>query len=397
VRIVVRRYDENADRTLLVDAPKDLYSYEADTVAANIERRQAEAMRWDDTLGNMALLDRWRAEVGLVYDLEKPERATQTITGRPLTVRKDFRMPHLKLPGFEKPISRLIMGAANNNTMPDTSILFDDYFEHGGTTFDTSHGYGNPNGACERHLGTWIRQRGIRDRVVVIEKGANHPNDTPAGLTRELRSGLERLQLDYVDLYMIHRDNEQVSIGEWVEALNENLRAGRMKSFGLSNFSIARLDAFAAYARAKGLASFSAVSNQCSLARVLAPIWNMHLVSSGDPASRAWFERTQTPLLAWSSQARGFFTDRAAPDRRSDADLVRCWYSEDNFARKQRAEELAQRKGVAAINVAVAWVLAQPFPTCAMIGPLNVLEFRSSLGVLGVELNAEEVRWLDLQ
>jgi aryl-alcohol dehydrogenase-like predicted oxidoreductase len=378
-----------------VDAPKDLYSYEADTVAANIGRRQAEAMSWDDTLGNMAVLDRWRSEIGLVYDLEKPDRATRPIRGRPPAARKGHRMPYLRLPGAGKPVSRLIMGTAFLSRMTDTSIVYDDYFENGGTTFDTSHGYGGPTGVCERNLGRWIRDRGVRDGVVVIEKGANHPNDTPEGLTRELLSGLERLQMDWVDLYMIHRDNEQVPIGEWVEALNENLRAGRMKAFGLSNFSLARLEAFAACAREKNLASFCAVSNQLSLARPVAPIWHMHLVSSGDPESRAWFERTQTPLLAWSSLARGFLTGRVDPEDHSDPELVRCWHSDANLDRKRRARELARRKGVTEESIAIAWVLKQPFPTCAMIGPLDALELQTNLGALRAELSEQEAQWLE--
>ncbi|MCX7934044.1 MAG: aldo/keto reductase [Planctomycetota bacterium] len=394
VPIFLKRHADNAVQTILVEAPLDLYTYEADEVARHIERRQAPAMPWDDSLGNMRTLDRWRQEIGLVYDQEKPENYRHTIARRPLRVRAQHNMRYGRIPGLEKPIARLIMGADSNNTMPDTAMLFDDYFARGGNAFDTSYGYGMPNGACERNLGWWIRQRGIRDQVVVIEKGANFPNDHPEGLTKELIGGLERLQMDYVDIYMIHRDNERIPIGEWVDVLNENLRAGRMKVFGLSNFSIERLAAFQAYAAKRGLQSFAAVSNQFSLAQVLAPIWNMHLVSSTDPLSRQWFAQTQTPLFAWSSQARGFFTDRAGRDKRDDPEMVRCWYSEDNFKRKERAEELARRRGVSAINIALAWVLNQPFPTFALIGAKRPSETRSCLAALDIALSAEEVRWL---
>ena len=103
-------------------------------------------------------------------------------------------------------------------------------------------------------------------------------------------------------------------------------------------------------------------------------------------------------LLAWSSQARGFFVPgRAAPDKRDDAELVNSWYSDDNFERQKRAIELAQKKGVLPINIAGAWVLQRAYPTFALIGPRLLSELRSSLDSLAVELTPDEMAWLDLQ
>ncbi len=103
------------------------------------------------------------------------------------------------------------------------------------------------------------------------------------------------------------------------------------------------------------------------------------------------------PLMPWSSQARGFFTERANPDDRSDPELVRCWYSDDNFRRRERAVELAHRRGVLPINIALAYVLCQPFPTFPLIGPRTLAETRSSFQALGVQLSPEELRWLNLE
>ena len=392
--LIVQRHDEAAPRTIMVEATQDLYTYEAEMVAAHIADRQAPAMSWNDTLGNMRALDRWRQELGLVYELERPANVVQTITHRPLARRADAPMQYGALPGLNKPVSRLIIGTMTNNTMPDTAILFDSYFELGGNTFDTSHAYGN-SGACERNLGQWIRNRGIRDQVVVIEKAGNWHNGNPEGMAREFLEGLDRLQMDSVDIFMLHRDNLEVPIGEWVDAFNELLRAGRMTCFGLSNFAPERLDAFAAYAQRTGQASFVAVSNNLSLARMIEPIWDQYLVSSSDAESRAWFARTQTPLFAWSSQARNFFTPLAGRELLDDAELVRCWYSEDNFQRKARAEQLAAQKGVQPIQIALAYVLCQPFPTYPLIGAKRPAEVHSSLAALNISLTQAELAWLN--
>ena len=127
---------------------------------------------------------------------------------------------------------------------------------------------------------------------------------------------------------------------------------------------------------------------------MVSPVW-ADCISAKEPAFMQWLADSGMALLAWSSQARGFFTERAHPDKREDAELVRCWYSDDNFQRRERAIELARRKGVEPINIALAFVLGQPFPTFALIGPRVISETVSSLRGLSVTLTPEELRWLD--
>jgi aryl-alcohol dehydrogenase-like predicted oxidoreductase len=234
----------------------------------------------------------------------------------------------------------------------------------------------------------------VRDRVVVIAKGAHTPFCTPGFLTSQLMESLERLQMDRVDLYLMHRDNLDVPVGEFIEVLDEHRRRGRIGAFGASNWTLSRVDEANAWAAAHQRRGFVAVSNNLSLARMTQPVWNGSLAVS-DPASRAWFAKKQMPLLAWSSQARGFFTDRADPTRDPEPDLRRSWYSAGNYARRARAYELAAKRGVEAIHVALAYVLCQPFPKFALIGPRTIAELRSSLAGLALTLSPEDLAWLD--
>jgi len=394
--IIVTRYGEEKPRVVRVKTDRGLYAIEADTVAENIERRQAPApaMSWDDTLGNMKTLDLWRQSIGLSYDLEKPEGQVVPVHRRPLTVRKDRQMQYGRVAGVEKPISRLVMGVDNQTTMPHAAVMFDDFFERGGNCFDTAWIYGG--GVCERLLGHWMRNRDVRDKVVVLCKGAHTPFCDPENLTGQLRESLDRFQTDYADIYLMHRDNPEVPVGEFVDVLNEHHRAGRIRAFGGSNWTLARVEAANKYAKSKGLIGFAAVSNNFSLARMIQPPW-AGCLSASDAESRAWFERTRVPLFAWSSQARGFFTGRARPDDVSDRDLVRCWHSDDNFQRLERAKELAKQKGVRPINIAGAYVLCQPFPTFALIGPRTLAETRTSFESLAVELSPNELKRLNLE
>ena len=112
---------------------------------------------------------------------------------------------------------------------------------------------------------------------------------------------------------------------------------------------------------------------------------------------RAWLTAKQIPLLPWSSQARGFFLDDTSHEFTADPERVRCWFSDDNFERLGRARELAKKYGVSALNIALAYVLRQPFPTFPLIGPRTLRELRTSLPALHVPLTEAEVKWLNLE
>lgn len=376
--------------------PANSYALEAASVARSLSAGQAPQQPWDDSLGTMLVLDRWRAALGLVYDAERPDAPEQQLPlgGRPLAVRSDAPMPYGRLPGLDKPVSRLVMGADNQTSMPHAAAMFDDFFAQGGTCFDTAWIYGG--GVCERMLGQWVKNRGLRERVVILSKGAHTPFCDPEHLTAQLYESLARLQTDYLDIYMLHRDNLALPVDAFIDELNAHQRAGRIRVFGASNWSVERFAAANAYAAASGQQGFTALSNNFSLARMVEPVWAGCIAASA-PAARAWLTETQTALFPWSSQARGFFTGRARREDRSDPELVRSWYSEDNFQRLERVRRLAAERGAAPIAVALAYVLNQPFPTFPLIGPRTLAETRSSLGALAVQLSAEDVRWLNLE
>jgi predicted dehydrogenase/aryl-alcohol dehydrogenase-like predicted oxidoreductase len=371
--------------------PALIYAAEAEAVAAAIEQRQAPEMSWADTLGNLTVQDAWRAAIGQQYASERDDALIPTATGRPLKRRDDAPMTYGKVAGLDKQVSRLVMGVDNQQTLTHAATLFDDFVERGGTTFDTAYIYSGGRG--EKLLGQWITSRGNRDEVVVIGKGAHTPHCDPESITRQLTESLERLQTDHVDLYLMHRDNEEIPVSEFVDVLDEHFKAGRIKAFGGSNWSTARFDEANAYAEASGKQPFTLLSNHLSLARAYDVPWaGCRHVS--DDESQAWLRERQVALFPWSSQARGFFTGRAKPEDRSDEELVRCFYSDENFRRLDRARELAAAKGVEPTAIALAWLLHQPYPVFPLIGPRHISETRTSTPGLSVTLTDEEVAYL---
>ncbi|NQX67044.1 aldo/keto reductase [Paenibacillus alba] len=307
-------------------------------------------------------------------------------------------MKHIQIKGLDKPVSTLVMGSDffRLDNPDEVSEILGHYLAIGGNTIDSAFIY--CGGQSEQAIGIWLDKMGNRDTMNIFTKGAHHDQNGPRVNAEAIRSdlftSLERLRTDYIDLYALHRDDPAIPVGAILEALNEHVEAGRIRAFGGSNWTHERLQEAAEYAEKHGLIGFSFSSPNLSLAKANEPFW-AGCVSVDEQALR-WYEAKQLPLLSWSSQARGFFTGRFSPENRDNADLVRVFYSDENWTRLRRAEQLAQEKGVSAIQIALAYVLSQPFPACALIGPRSEAEMRSCRDGAELVLTPQELAWLDL-
>ena len=214
-------------------------------------------------------------------------------------------------------------------------------------------------------------------------------------IAKQLDQSLERLKTDYVDVYFMHRDNTNVLVGEFVDAMDAEVKRGRIRGiFGGSNWNRERMDEAATYAQKNGKAAPAALSNNFSLAEMLDPIW-AGCVAASDDGWKKWQKERQIPNFAWSSQGRGFFTERAGRDKRDDEEIVRVWYSDRNFDRRDRAIQLAKELGRNPIHIALAYVIAQPFPVIPLIGPRTIGELEDSLSALDIQLTPGQVSWLE--
>lgn len=311
--------------------------------------------------------------------------------------------------GIPQPISRLALGTAFFSLKDAASRykLLDAFVEAGGTLLDSGRQYGD----SEAVIGSWLAGRGVRDRVVLLTKCAHGDGKIPAAgfpalVARELDASLEALQTDCVDLYLLHRDNHELTVAEILEPLNAEVKRGRVRAIGASNWEYRRLREAHRYAQEHGLERFSVVSNNLSLAEPAAAFYP-GLVSA-DAAGEEWHQRTGTPLIPWSSQARGFFAGEYSVEQREQvrggalkADnftrrMLTVYGTDDNFARRDRARQLGERKGgYSATEVALAWLLHKPFPVVPVVGPRTVPELESCLRATQLQLDGQEIRWLE--
>lgn len=301
--------------------------------------------------------------------------------------------------GLDRPVSRIVLGTAVLSEGKDdlASELIDAYTAAGGNMIDTAAAYGG--GWSDRNVGTWLRRTGRRDDVLILAKGAHHDRIgdrvTPAEISLDLGLSLERLGTTHVDLLVLHRDDPTLPVGPIVEVLDHHHRRGRVRAVGGSNWTADRLAEARGYARVHGLLPFAASSVNLALAVPMEPMWANCISIAGDLGGQAWYADQGLPVLSWSSQAGGFFSGRFAPDDRSNADMVRVYYNEANWARLDRASRLGKDLGLTATQVALAWVLNQPgLETFALVGPATVDELEQSLAVADVVLSPTQVDWL---
>lgn len=315
-------------------------------------------------------------------------------------------MRYINIKGVSKPVS--VIGLGTMIMAPDKKELswsiLDAFVAQGGTLIDTAEIYGDPEhyGYSEQTIGMWLRERGCRKQIVLMSKGCIPDTCVPLhgeGLAiapewihKAIAGSLKRLQTDYLDLWLLHRDDPAVPVGEIVEALNREIEAGTIRAYGGSNWTTERLAEANAYAEAHGLVGMAASSPQFSLATANEPFWPTTTYVDGK--TRAWHEETGLPVLAWSALGRGF-VKYGDPADLSRPDLVRTFYSEANFAKMDRAAQMAEKLGVTKADIALAYVTSQRFPAVALVGPGSAEHVAVCTRSADIPLSERDIAWLD--
>ena len=311
-------------------------------------------------------------------------------------------MKRLRIAGTDLKLACLCQSAAPFGTAvrgADMDRLYEAYRSAGGNFFDTAHCYcfwlKDGNGASERALGDCLRRHGDRSQVIIGTKGGNpavppqypHPAAylAPEAIAVDVQESLERLGVDQIDLYYLHRDDPRVPVGEIMDTLNAEVKRGRLRYLGASNWSTTRIAAANAYAAERGQPGFV----------VSQPQWNLAQPNpGGDPTMQfvsaedeAWHTRHQLPVVAYSPTACGYFACQGdLAGRQFDNPISRV--------RHQRARQLAAELGVTPNQIALAWLLAQPFPVIPILGTTKLDHQADALASTTVQLTAEQVRWL---
>jgi aryl-alcohol dehydrogenase-like predicted oxidoreductase len=312
-----------------------------------------------------------------------------------------------KIPGLEEPVSRMIFGTAIGPMIEGKNAdeLLDAAFAKGIHTFDTARGYRR----AEESLGGWMKRRDNREQVVVISKCGNCDSDGSVCVNRkvietELAESLQALQTDYIDIYLLHRDDPKTPVSEMIDALNELQKEGKIKVFGVSNWAHERIEEANRYAKEHQLQGFSVSSPHFGLAEQIADPWGGNCVTitgKQNKAARNWYQENQMPIIAYSSLARGLMAGRIKSSQEVQAAeildpfCVKGYVCHDNFERLARCEELAEKKGCTVSQIALAWMFRQDLNIYVLVSTTRAFRLEENLRAFTVNLSEEENRYLN--
>ncbi len=283
---------------------------------------------------------------------------------------------------------------------PTAHALADRFVEAGGNFFDTSNIYNQ--GQSETMLGSWLKRRGERSRFVIATKvffrTGDGPNDT--GLSRkhildQVESSLRRLQTDHVDLYQMHCFDASTPLEETLRALDDLVRAGKVRYIGASNYAPSQLARAIMLSAQYGWSRFDCLQAEYSL-----------LVRSTEWELLPLCRDQGIGLICWSPLAGGWLSGKYRRDQppppdsrvgRADRwdDLPEQRESERTWRIVDALREVAAERGKTPAQVALNWLLQQPGAIAPIIGTRTIAQLDDNLGSIGWALSGDELARLD--
>jgi aryl-alcohol dehydrogenase-like predicted oxidoreductase len=314
----------------------------------------------------------------------------------------------ITVPGTNLAVSRICLGTGILGAGIDRAesfALLDAFAAAGGTFLDTAHVYSDwlpgERHRSEQLIGSWLKSSGRGASMVVATKGA-HPdlNDmttprlAPADIARDLDESLACLDVEQIDLYLLHRDDPARPVGEILETLEAQRQAGKIGAYGCSNWQTARILEASAYAAAHALPAFAASQLCWSLAVPNAGAFAADLALM-DNESLTAYRTAGLAVMAYSAQAGGFFSkaEVTGMDELSPA-LRRSYENEATLGRLQRVRTLAAVLGTSVSAVVLAYITSQPMASIPVIGPRTLEQLGDSLALPDLLLTADMLAYL---
>lgn len=317
-------------------------------------------------------------------------------------------MKYCKIKGLKKEVSRVALGTGWFAPEYEADIfeLLDTYVDQGGNVIDAGRFYNG--GKSEAVIAKWLKHRKNRDDLIIVNKACHHfvdennihhPEKNRVGapfITEDLDYSLNNMAIDYFDLYILHRDNPKVPVAELMDRLEKHRKEGKITAYGVSNWSLERINEAQAYCQSKNYQGITVNSPSFTLAAVKKPRWvgtvyvDAHYVAKNNAKG--------ITVMSWGAQGAGFFIPLwNSIHEEAPQDIREAFFTEENFEKLDRVKQLAAKKNVEPVNIALAYVLNERFEVLASIGPRNKQELLSSLNVENVQLTPSELLYLELK
>jgi len=283
--------------------------------------------------------------------------------------------------------------------------ILDVYFANGGNFIDTAYSYGDwipniPTGASETTLGKLLAKK-KRSDYVIATKGCEFDyragdfalRVTPDHLAADLNGSLERLGVDTIDLYWLHRDDASKPVSAIIDALIGHQSAGRIGAFGCSNWSVERIQQAQQYAASLGHEGFVAVQPMWGLAEPDRTAMMTYAPGGYYEDGYVAVHKLGLTMIPYSGQSRGIFTKLAAGATKETLgpDVAALYYNDKNLHKLEVIKQIAARRKVSINDVVLAYLTSQPLPTIPIVGASRVEQLEESIRACALQLDAGEL------
>jgi aryl-alcohol dehydrogenase-like predicted oxidoreductase len=277
--------------------------------------------------------------------------------------------------------------------------LLDAFVDAGGNLIDTANSYsrwapGHVGGESETVIGRWIARRGRHDDVVIATKVGSDMGLGEKCLRRDYiiqaaDESLRRLQVDAIDLYQSHWDDEKTPFEETLDAYARLIEQGKVRAIGASNLTPERLAQALATSAREGLPRYD----------TLQPLYNLYDRAAFEGPLQELCIREDIAVITYFSLAAGFLTGKY----RSEADYAKSargpgmkkFLNDRGFRILDALDDVSARIGATPARVALAWLMARPGVTAAIASATSLDQFEELAAAMRLTLDADSVRRLD--
>lgn len=324
-------------------------------------------------------------------------------------------MKYTKIKGFKNPAARLVFGTSwfTFADKEDAYKQLDYYVEQGGNVVDTGRFYGRADAItkAEEVLAGWLAMPGRRDSVYVVDKCC-HPfvrrtgfiDDSrwrvkPEFMWDDLYFSLDRLGIDYMDLYITHRDDPDVPVADIMDTFEEMRLKGLIKSYGVSNWQKDRVQEAIDYCNHKSYYGLSI--NSPAFCPITTPVRRWRSCTYADEEYAMWHKDAGIALMGWAPTGSGFFSGRPPYDgdpADMPIDILESYCTPKNLEIRERVRKVGKERGLSPTMTALAWVYSHDMENCAIVGTRTMDNLKGCIDVLDhVRLTDKEMDYINLK
>jgi len=269
--------------------------------------------------------------------------------------------------------------------------------EAGINFFDTADLYSQ--GMSEQVTGRALKKLGVRREEIIIAtkvffptgKSPNEQGTSKKHVRHAIEASLKRLDVDYIDLYQIHRYDRSTPMEETLAGLADLISQGKILYLGASSMSAWEFAKFLYVARANGFPAFISMQNHYNL-----------VYREEEREMIPFCQEEQVGVIPWSPLARGFLAGNRPRSEegettrgKTDASAQRLYYQESDYRVVDRVIDLAKQRGVSNAQIALAWMLQKPGITAPIIGATKPHHLDEAVKAIAVHLSTDEIKYLE--